>query len=794
MTIKSKSNIKSKEFKVVKDISYLGSFIQAAKSLNHHYEGIRELLKNSGSAMIRRDKSEKDRNCILLFRDKSGKEKKSLIGFLDFVGMNNERITKLQKLNSVTAGLGQNIADVNELWAGHGNGGKIYAAKFFDKGTWMSCLDGKLNQGEYETNIVNNKNYFEDLKSEEVGFKVYEEKIIGNPEQKLKAELKRFKIDFNKLDEDLKNILKTNNFTLFIGENPKDHSRTIKKKTIIEHLLKDSEAFEPLKFINLNVIHNGIRVKEKINDTFLHEPEILTPHPDFEKPRIYEIPDKLIDPVSGKEIDFSNSEKKYMVIKSWNKDFIKARNKRHVLRGRVSKGIQATVGQIKISDITPHTLGFPRYLYGDVFHDELRKFSTNTRTEFNEDTKIITLKYWITGIFEKIHEEFDKKNEDKISKKSQENIEQFHEKLQEILKENDFLQNPFGINSGSGTNGKKKDKDDQDDDEDYKKKYDVVDRIQLSLYSNLAGIGVTFRPNVKCFNKYDFEIKNPKLQFIISNSKVIAPHERKLNLLYTINEGESHIQVKELKTNKISNKVSLKVVKISSIDLDKDVIELKERSKTKIPISCYDQYGKKLTDPYLTYISNDVEIAETASTGLIIGRAIGKTEITAMTHDCESNTLRVNVVYNDDKKKKTGGFPEIRYSGIHTDPRLPDSDNVVMLSADAPPVYQRTYDVEDGIWWVNLQSPIANKIFKTKNKGIAIQDGEKSKQFRMYIVLQIFEILSRINILNSKEDAPETMDEFKRLTDLEITKFHKILEPYVEYLMSTDIFNINEKK
>ena len=141
--------------------------------------------------------------------------------------------------------------------------------------------------------------------------------------------------------------------------------------------------------------------------------------------------------------------------------------------------------------------------------------------------------------------------------------------------------------------------------------------------------------------------------------------------------GETHIQVKELKTNKISNKVDLKVVKISSIDLDKDEIELKERSKTKIPLSCYDQYGKKLTDPYLTYISNDVEIAETILQVLLLKRQ-GKTEITAMTHDCESNTLKVNVVYNDDKEK-TGGFPEIRYSGIHTDPRLPDSDNVVML-------------------------------------------------------------------------------------------------------------------
>ena len=60
--------------------------------------------------------------------------------------------------------------------------------------------------------------------------------------------------------------------------------------------------------------------------------------------------------------------------------------------------------------------------------------------------------------------------------------------------------------------------------------------------------------------------------------------------------------------------------------------------------------------------------------------------------------------------------------------------------------------------------------------------------------MQIFEILSRINVLNSKEDPPETMEEFKRLTDNEITKFHKILEPHIDYLLSSDIFNINEKK
>jgi len=60
----------------------------------------------------------------------------------------------------------------------------------------------------------------------------------------------------------------------------------------------------------------------------------------------------------------------------------------------------------------------------------------------------------------------------------------------------------------------------------------------------------------------------------------------------------------------------------------------------------------------------------------------------------------------------------------------------------------------------------------------------------MYIILQWFEIMARMNIISSKDDAPDTLEDFKRLTDIEITKFHKIMEPHLDTLMSSDIFNI----
>ena len=86
---------------------------------------------------------------------------------------------------------------------------------------------------------------------------------------------------------------------------------------------------------------------------------------------------------------------------------------------------------------------------------------------------------------------------------------------------------------------------------------------------------------------------------------------------------------------------------------------------------------------------------------MIIGRQEGKTEVSAMTHDCESKTIKVEVLYNEKKNDNKGGFPDVKYSGIDPDPLLDGSEEPVLLSADAPPVYQRLWDQEAGIWWIN---------------------------------------------------------------------------------------------
>ena len=130
---------------------------------------------------------------------------------------------------------------------------------------------------------------------------------------------------------------------------------------------------------------------------------------DFEKPRIYKIPDYLEDQLTQKVNEFKKSKTKELIKKTCEKNFIRSKNKRHFIRGRLPDGVKPTVGKIKISDLTPHTLGFPKHLYGDVFHDDLWKYASNTREEFSESPFINALKDWISKIINEIAEEPRKK-------------------------------------------------------------------------------------------------------------------------------------------------------------------------------------------------------------------------------------------------------------------------------------------------------------------------------------------------------------------------------------------------
>ena len=89
--------------------------------------------------------------------------------------------------------LDDKLINKNDLWAGHGNGGKVYGAKFFDKSLWITSLDNKLNMFGYESNIVTKNSHFSDLSK-----KVEKFDVSDNPREDIKK-LKEFSEKWNSI-------------------------------------------------------------------------------------------------------------------------------------------------------------------------------------------------------------------------------------------------------------------------------------------------------------------------------------------------------------------------------------------------------------------------------------------------------------------------------------------------------------------------------------------------------------------------------------------------------------------
>ena len=90
-----------------------------------------------------------------------------------------------------------------------------------------------------------------------------------------------------------------------------------------------------------------------------------------------------------------------------------------------------------------------------------------------------------------------------------------------------------------------------------------------------------------------------------------------------------------------------------------------------------------------------------------------------------------------------------------------------------------------------MQSPTASKLHK---KGVKkdYKAGEKSKEFKTYLILKWLEIMARVNIINN-ETQPETLPEFYQYIDNQMVDFHELLKPDLEHILSIDFTKRDEK-
>ncbi len=114
----------------------------------------------------------------------------------------------------------------------------------------------------------------------------------------------------------------------------------------------------------------------------------------------------------------------------------------------------------------------------------------------------------------------------------------------------------------------------------------------------------------------------------------------------------------------------------------------------------------------------------------------------------------------DNKKKKANAFPEVRISGMHTDP-FSNDDSPYMLSERHPAIHQRPIDFENGIYWINTSKKIASMILDN-NKADSIRWREYL--FQRYIDIIVKEAIYTLGKTDADLTSDTVMSEIDRVT------------------------------
>jgi hypothetical protein len=97
-----------------------------------------------------------------------------------------------------------------------------------------------------------------------------------------------------------------------------------------------------------------------------------------------------------------------------------------------------------------------------------------------------------------------------------------------------------------------------------------------------------------------------------------------------------------------------------------------------------------------------------------------------------------------DEQKKAPRFPEILVSGYDPDPATGEQ---FLLHARQPVVYQRAEDVDQNLWWVNAQRPLAERVIT--------EDGSDSSRWRDYVFNRFVEVIQAYDLRANYDQQTE---------------------------------------
>ncbi|MBW1932804.1 MAG: hypothetical protein JRI56_07285 [Deltaproteobacteria bacterium] len=697
-----------------------GAIKQICTAFLSHESGLPEWLKNSADAYVRED-APLEKRVIIVFFDFGRKNTKPSISCLDFSGMTSHMIETYFRFWASPDAAKQEAKNVS-VQGGHGNGGKCYMTQMFKDHAFLYTVKNNkgniygVRGGEVRFGYIPNKNEGRDF-------------YVNNLEEELEKVLSPLRCSLSDLPEDiLKAINIADGFTLVKGVGPIGYDNKIPVRPLQNSLQEHIQMIRTLELCKVYVFVNG---KFRSQITLPQIPPI-----EGEEPREIPIPEYLIDPNSGEKISTTNNNNLplgNLILRTSSKSMRTKLKGRHNISFKAKGDFIGYVGILELGIQSP----WRDHIYGECYLDALEPYKQNERARLANSPLRRAVEHFIAEQIEIYAKEFEEKERHKYSQIEKNELSKMNEAL-------DRWKNKFLTNIIRGTWGHTG---------------PIIDpppppplptgkpaKLELTLSHLKSGVGVSFKPNLKFFDKTGQRIRQVPFKWVSEDNNV-AMVDEDLMIIDTYSVGQTQIYAETIDGKIKSNKVPLEVVHIHEIQISPKHIDIHVGSKYKLEAICRLSNGEESSDVYLEWIEDNPNFARVSSAGMVFGLEPGMTQVTVGDDNCEArepaiiNVLPAQMRGAGDQKGL--GFAKVLISEVDPDP---DTGETVFFPAEYPPIWQRPIDYERKIWWINSAAPLARMYLDT-NKGY----GYNTREWRMYLVERYIDIMVQIALTHSPE-------------------------------------------
>jgi len=712
-----------------------GAISLICRAFQSHESGLPEWVKNAADAYVREEAKPERRIVVLLLCDKKSLGKPSM-ACLDFVGTTADKIERyFRHWADPNAAIQETQLKVQ---GGHGNGGKCYMTQMFtDHALFHTVRDGEGCCYGVKGGSVN----FGYVPNAEEGRRY----SVPDAEMELDRLLRELGTTFDGLPPGAQRAFELGSgFTLVRGVGPRHYEQRIRVNDLIGQLRDHPQMLTTLDYCEVFVLYDGRRVR---GCTPL-QPSPVTPISGAEEPRIVEIPEALEDPVDGTElstIDNGTLPSGRLTLLTSDKSMRWKKKSRHTINYYARDGF---IGYKGIREFGVQS-AYQDQIYGTCELEALDPFKQNHRGPLAETPLTRAVERFIERQIEEYAQEFERRDRKAYSKKERNALSRMNEALDRWKNRfiKDFVEGAFGQGGGGGSTrhggslpgGK-------------------PSTIEIAITHPRLGLGVAIRPRIRFFDSRSRQIRPVPYRWVSEDPNVAMVLEE-LMVINSFAPGQTTIYAETEDGAIQSNRVPLQTVRIRSIRIEPEEVELVAGSRTQLRAVCHMSSGEEVDDIALVWTEGNASIARVSSSGMLFGASPGKTEIAAGDDRVSADRPAIITVVEgdgDDEGPKKGsgkgsgsnrgrGYPLILVSGVDRDP---DTDQPVTLSPDYPPTYQRPIDADRNIWWINSSAPLA-KMYLDQT----LDYGFETREWRMYHLERYIDIITQIAMTYDPQNA-----------------------------------------